>query len=148
MIFVTKRPCVRSGASRRWSRAFVATALSAFAVSVASMDVKVTITNNTAKPVTNVASSFGFPQSIPAWGVRTFTIYAGRYSSRISADYASGQTQGGCRFEVGHTMNSIGPLYTSTGRGYGNVLDPFCFVYVVPKWSAPYRYDVKMMISQ
>ena len=148
MIFGNYGQFATSGASGRGRKALVAAALLVFVMSAAAMDVKVTITNNTAKPVTSVSSSFGFPQSIPAWRTHTFKVYTGQYSSHISAIYASGQTQGGCRFEVGHTLVSAVPSYRGTGKGYGNVLDPFCFVHVMPKWSAPYSYDVNLMISQ
>jgi hypothetical protein len=122
--------------------------LSCFSLTAVAVTIEVTIKNNTSKTVTNISSSYGFPSTLGPWRSKTFTVYAGNFSSSVRANFASGQTPGGCRFQAGHTMNSFGPLYDGNGKGYGQVLDPFCFVHVRPRWSPPYNYKVDFMISQ
>jgi len=122
--------------------------LTGVSLSAAAVKVEVTIRNNTAKWITNVSSPYGFSPKIRPWGVERITVYTGNFSSYISANFSSGQTPGGCEFQAGHKLNSIGPLYDSSGKGYGQVLDPFCFVHVQPAWRPPYDYKVTFMISQ
>lgn len=112
------------------------------------MNVKVTITNNTAKPITNISSTYGLPRVIEPWGTQTVTLWMGSFSSSVSADYASGQVPGGCLFQAGHEVTSTGPTYSGNGAGYGQVLSPICYVNVSNRWSPPYDYDVTFMISQ
>ncbi|MDR6938325.1 hypothetical protein [Luteibacter sp. 3190] len=120
----------------------------AFALPASAMNVKVNITNNTAKPITNVSSTYGLPHVIDPWRTETVTLWMGSFSSSVSADFASGQVPGGCLFQAGHEVTSTGPVYAGNGAGYGQVLSPFCWVNVFHPWSPPYDYEVTFMISQ
>ncbi|MBX8492338.1 hypothetical protein K5D34_18005 [Pseudomonas cichorii] len=110
--------------------------------------IEVTMQNNTPKTLTLVSSTSGFPSTLTPFQTVTFIAPSGFSSSDVQADYASGQSTGGCRFQAGHKEYSTGPQYTSSAKGYGQLSDGACYEYVSKKWSAPYNYKIHFMMSQ
>ena len=126
---------------------FVGT-LAMFSVAANSATVDVTVHNNTPKFVNWSSSAYTQLPTILAPGAMvTVKILTPVGSSDIRARYASGQVSGGCEFQAGHTEYPTGPKYTSSANGYGQV-SGFCSVFLTKKWTAPYNYQVKFMISQ
>jgi hypothetical protein len=126
---------------------FVGT-LAMFSVAANSATVDVTVHNNTPKFVNWSSSAYTqLPTILAPGAIVTIKILTPVGSSDIRARYASGQVSGGCEFQAGHTEYPTGPKYTSSANGYGQV-SGFCSVFLTKKWTAPYNYQVKFVISQ
>ena len=122
--------------------------LAMFSVAANSATVDVTVHNNTPKFVNWSSSAYTqLPTILAPGGMVTVKILTPIGSSDIRARYASGQVSGGCEFQAGHTEYPTRPKYTRSANGYGRV-SGFCFVFLTKKWTAPYNYQVKFVISQ
>jgi hypothetical protein len=114
----------------------------------ASAEVIVTLHNNTPKEIRKVSGSYELPSTLGPGKRVVVKVPASFTSSDVQATYASGQSNGGCKFRAGHKENSTGPVYSSSSSGYGQVSNGACFIYVTKKWTKPYNYEVLFMMSQ
>lgn len=114
----------------------------------ASAEVIVTLHNNTPKEIRKVSGSYELPSTLGPGKRVVVKVPASFTSSDVQATYASGQSNGGCKFRAGHKENSTGPVYSSSSSGYGQVANGACFIYVTKKWAKPYNYEVLFMMSQ
>lgn len=128
--------------------AVISCALGMSPIVAKAANVTVTVHNNTPQKIRWASSSWTqLPQELSPGAIFTTTIITPFGSSDIRAKYSSGQVSGGCEFQAGHTENKIGPIYTSSATGYGQV-SGFCHVYLTKKWTAPYNYQVRFVMSQ
>ena len=128
--------------------AVIACALGMASIVTKAANVDVTVYNNTPKHIRWSSSGWTQLPTVLAPGASTtIRILTPFGSSDIRAKYASGQVLGGCEFQAGHTEYKTGPKYTSSAVGYGQVYG-FCQVYLTKKWTPPYDYQVKFVISQ
>lgn len=121
--------------------------LALFSASAIAETVTVTVrrvgTNPGYATKVSYASTPDLPDRIGPRDSKSARIYAFSGGSHIYADYKNSTATGGCKFDVQHTMNAIGPVYSSSAQGYGAVDNSLCKVYLNEKWSAPYNYSAE-----